>query len=168
MKTKFVFILVFLSILYLHSEEIVTKADGTKVVLFDDHTWAIQNAGDGKSVTDLVKQFKPFLRQGIKASEREVEIACEMYSQGWKYTMPRPKSSQAAWGNGDGRTTWYNGYWYNSKSNLYSDTTPGKKESGLYLGDNQNSANTWRNGGSPKNPDVIMFLLSDSGGPVYN
>ena len=80
--------------------------------------------------------------------------------------MPIPKSRQAAWENGDGRTTWYNGYWHNIKTNLYSNTTLQKKESGLYLGDNQNSSNTWRNGGSPKKPDIFMFLLSDSGGPM--
>jgi hypothetical protein len=149
------------------SEEIVTKADGTKVILFDDHTWAIQNTADIKKSIDLVKHFKSFLRQGIKASENDYQIACEMYSQGWKYTMPRPKSSQAAWGNNDGRTTWYNGHWYNSKTNLFSETTPQKKDSGLYLGDNQNSSNSWRNGGSPRTPDIYMFLLSESGGPTY-
>ena len=29
--------------------------------------------------------------------------------------MPQPKSRQAAWGNGDGRTTWFYGFWDNEK-----------------------------------------------------
>src|SRR5258708_1434364 len=28
---------------------------------------------------------------------------------GWTYIMPEPKSPQAAWGNPDGRTTWWTG-----------------------------------------------------------
>ena len=79
--------------------------------------------------------------------------------------MPNPKSAKAGWGVSDGRTTWWNGYWYNKMTKLYSDTTPIKKNSGLFIGDNQNSSGTWRNGGSPRGPDVYMFLLSDSGGP---
>jgi hypothetical protein len=88
-----------------------------------------------------------------------------MLEQGWKYTMPSPKSTKAAWGVSDGRTTWYNGWWHYSISNGYSDSTPKKSASGLYLGDGQNSSNTWKNGGSPRRPDVYMFLLSKSGGP---
>ena len=167
MRKAIGFLAFFLLVCSLFSEEIVTRADGTKVILFDDHTWANQSIGEISDPNSILKQYKSFLRKGIAASDSDIQIACEMYSQGWKYSMPRPKSSQAAWGYGDGRTTWYNGYWFNSKTNLYSDTTPVKKESGLYLGDNQNSSNTWRNGGSPRKPDVYMFLLSESGGPLY-
>lgn len=51
--------------------------------------------------------------------------------------MPKPKSSQAAWGNFDGRTTWYYGYWYNVETKAYSKETPTKKSNGYYYGDNQ-------------------------------
>lgn len=166
MKRTLVSLFALFVLIPLCAEEIVTRADGTKVILYDDHTWA--NKKDNEiNANEIIRNYKSFLRQGIKASEKEIQIACEMFSQGWKYTMPRPKSSQAAWGNGDGRTTWFKGYWYNSKTNLYSDITPIKKESGLYLGDNQDSSNSWRNGGSPMTPDIYMFLLSDSGGPIY-
>ena len=146
------------------AEEIVSKSDGTKIILYDDHTWSdyteIQLSPEA-----IESKNRSNLRSGISATDAEIIIACEMYEQGWAYTMPRPKSSKAAWGVTDGRTTWYNGWWYNSKTNQYSDTTPRKSSSGLYLGDNQNSANTWRNGGSPRRPDIFMFLLSRSGGP---
>jgi len=165
---RFVCILIFIfAVVSIFSEEIVTRADGTKVILFDDHTWIVQNESDLGSLAKLTKQYSPLLRKGIKATDSEIQISCEMLSQGWKYTMPRPKSAQAAWGNGDGRTTWYNGFWHNSKTGLYSVSTPQKRESGLYLGDNQDSSNSWRNGGSPALPDVFMFLLSDTGGPAF-
>lgn len=90
-----------------------------------------------------------------------------MYEQGWVYTMPKPKSSKAAWDKSDGRTTWYNGWRYNSTTKIYSDTTPKKSNSGIFLRDNQNNSNSWRKGGSPRKPDIYMFLLSKSGGPSY-
>ncbi len=148
----------------LFSEEIVTLKNGTKAVLYDDHTWSVITES-GLSSDEIVSKNKKFLRSGISATDQEILNACEMYEQGWTYTMPRPKSSKAAWGVTDGRTTWYNGWWYNSKTRLYSDSTPIKASSGLYLGDGQNSSNTWRNGGTPRRPDKYMFLLSKSGGP---
>lgn len=165
MKKITILILLLITLIPLHSEEILTRADGTKVVIFNDNTWTNQDDGELKTNKPL-KNYKSFLRDGVKASDNQILIACEIYSQGWVYVMPRPKSSQASWGNWDGRTTWYNGYWHNAKTNLYSNTTPIKKKSGLYLGDNQNYSNTWRNGGTPPTPDVYMFLLSNSGGPT--
>jgi hypothetical protein len=149
----------------IYSEEIVELNDGRKVVLYDDHTWAEIKKDTIQNNLDLVGKYKQQLRKGITATDSEIKTACEMLSQGWKYTMPRPKSAQAAWGNSDRRTTWYNGFWYNSISNLFSVETPTKRDSGLYLGDNQNSSNSWRNGGSPRMPDIYMYLLSDFGGP---
>ena len=150
----------------IYAEEIVTLSDGRKVILFDDHTW-IEKNDEVKLKSDVVSQYKDQLRKNIKASDSEIRTACEMLADGWKYTMPNPKSAKAGWGVSDGRTTWWNGYWYNEKTKLYSDTTPVKKNSGLYIGDNQNSSGTWRNGGSPRRPDVYMFLLSEYGGPNY-
>ena len=140
------------------SEEIVTLKNGKKAVLYDDHTWS-EVSNTKLSSEELIKKNKKFLRPGISASDKDILIACEMYEQGWTYTMPVPKSSKAAWGVTDGRTTWYSGWWYNSKTDKYSDTTPRKSSNGLYLGDGQNSANTWSRGGSPSRPDIYMFLL---------
>ena len=166
MKMKKYVLMVFylLFCLLTYSEEIVKTTDGRQIILYDDHTW-IEKTTDISDEKDIVKLYKDKLRQDIRASDSEIKTACEMLADGWKYTMPRPKSAKAAWGISDGRTTWWNGYWYNEKTQFYSTTTPIKKNSGLYLGDNQNDSNTWRNGGSPRKPDVYMFLLSDSGGP---
>jgi hypothetical protein len=106
-----------------------------------------------------------FLRQGVDATPEQIAVAVEMYNQGWRYTMPRPKSAQAAWGNSNGQTTWYNGYWKNEKTGAYSSGTPRKNEAGEYVGDGRDQSGTWRRGGSPGRPDVYMFLLSRSGGP---
>jgi hypothetical protein len=149
-----------------YSEDIVSTVDGRKIILFDDHTWKeIKN--DTKEKVDIVLQYKDKLRKNIKATDIEIKTACEMLSDGWVYTMPKPKSAKAAWGISDGRTTWWYGFWYNEKTQLYSDSTPLKKSSGIYLGDNQNNSGSWKNGGSPKTPDIFMYLLSDSGGPNF-
>lgn len=87
-----------------------------------------------------------------------------MYLQGWRYTMPRPKSAKAAWGKSDGRTTWWYGNWYNNNTNKYSNKTPKKQSSGYYEGDRQNNKGSWRNGGSPGYPSKLEWLLSSSGG----
>lgn len=148
----------------LSAEEIITKDNGSKIILYDDHTWS-EIKTSTLSQEGIVNKNSSKLRKNISASDKQILVACEMYEQGWKYTMPRPKSSKAGWGISDGRTTWYNGFWYNSKTKLYSDTTPRKSSNGLYRGDKQNSAYTWRNGGSPGKPDIFTFLLSKSGGP---
>ena len=160
-----VFILNIISTL-LFSEEIITLTNGKKVVLYDDFTWGYLSAKQIDK-NELLKQYKSQLRQGIKASDEDIAIACEMIQQGWQYTMPEPKSPKANWGNNDGRTTWWNGWWYNNNTGQYSESTPQKTNNGLYLGDNQDKSNTWRNGGSPYKPDIFMFLLSENGGPNY-
>lgn len=147
-------------------EEIAILEDGTKVILYDDHTWAVLE-DNGLSQSQMVDKNKQYLRPGIGAAEQEIINACEMYEQGWTYTMPSPKSAKAAWGVNDGRTTWYYGWWYNTKTKQYSETMPKKSASGLYLGNGQNNSNSWRNGGSPSRPNVYMFLLSKSGGSYY-
>jgi len=159
MKKLFVIFLTLISI-SVFAEEIVTSKNGNKIILYDDHTWA-----EYKTDTVNYDNLKNQLRAGRNATEKEIKTACEMLSQGWKYTMPRPKSAKAGWGISDGRTTWWYGYWYNSKTSQYSQITPKQTKSGLYLGDNQNKIGSWRNGGSPAEPDIYMFLLSDVGGP---
>ncbi|NOY07481.1 MAG: hypothetical protein GXP33_01380 [Spirochaetes bacterium] len=146
-------------------DEIVKLQNGKKVLLLDDFTWIFleesNNEFDFNSIKD--NQIPNFLRGGIKCNSETIKIAVEMYFNGWRYTMPRPKSAQARWGNYDGRTTWYNGYWYNEKTKLYSKKTPHKIDS-TYVGDRQNNSRTWRNGGSPPFPAKIEWLLSEQGG----
>ena len=57
-----------------------------------------------------------------------------MAKQGWRYTLPQPKSLQARWGNSDGRTTWWYGYWKNNRTNEYSSNKPTKKANGIFKG----------------------------------
>jgi len=102
------------------------------------------------------------LRGGINVSQKTINIALAMQQDGWEYTMPVPKSRQAAWGNTDGRTTWWVGYWYNSNTNTYSFATP-KLKKGEYVGDGVGGPG-WRRGGSPRSPTKLEWLLSKSGG----
>lgn len=79
----------------------VTPA-GDTVYLYNDGSYRIQ-----KRTTKENLQLKSAVeRLGKKhsASSREIEEAYSLASQGWRYTLPRPKSPQAAWGNTDGRT----------------------------------------------------------------
>ena len=166
-RKSILFIYLLLNICFqLTAQEIVTTADGRKIVIYENHTWE-----EWKEEKNLKKEnieiYKNQLRPNIKATEIEIKNACEMIFQGWKYKMPMPKSAKAGWGVSDGRTTWWNGYWYNSKTNEYSNRTPRRDEKGLYIGDKQNLSNTWRNGGSPSKPDIYMYLLSDGGGPSF-
>ena len=168
MKRLLMMLLALLALQVAAAEEILTLSNGRRIVVYDDFTWNYLDSsapihGDLSQIQD--NQPPSFLRQGIAATRDQLIRAIEMYDQGWRYTMPRPKSAQAAWGNSDGRTTWYNGWWYNERTHLYSTATPSRRDSGLYLGDGQNSSNTWRNGGTPSAPDIYMWLLSQTGGP---
>jgi len=140
--------------------------NGKKVILHSDKTWEYQIGitydYDFSKIAD--DQIPDFLRSGIKANKSTIKTAVEMSLQGWHYTMPIPKSSQAIWGNSDGRTTWWKGYWYNNKTKKYSRDTPQKQSNGHYYGDRQNDNGNWRNGGSPNYPSKIEWLLSSSGG----
>lgn len=107
-------------------------------------------------------QIPPELRGGIQADSPTIQKALEMKAQGWIYIMPEPKSAQAAWGNRDGRTTWWIGYWENSKANETSLTEP-TLQNGKYTGDGQGEK-VWRRGGSPSAPSKLEWLLSTSGG----
>ena len=146
------------------AEQIATTKDGKEVILFDDHTWQYKS-NTGQEKEDVVAKYAQYLRKGVEASQAETKTACEMYAEGWRYTMPVPKSPKAAWGVTDGRTTWWNGWWYNENTKQYSCATPKKTKNGIYTGDNQNQSNTWRNGGAPSYPDISMRLLSKTGGP---
>lgn len=107
-------------------------------------------------------QIPADLRGGIQADASTIKKASEMKRQGWKYIMPSPKSGQAHWGNRDGRTTWYVGYWSNTKTRDSSSDEPTLK-SGKYIGDGSGGP-AWRKGGSPPPPSTLEWLLSASGG----
>ncbi len=106
----------------------------------------------------------PELRQGTFACDKStIETALALQRSGWTYTMPKPKSPQAAWGNKDGRTTWFVGYWSNEKSRSTSAAQPEKDSKGEFVGDGK-GAPSWRRGGSPSLPTKIEWLCSKEGG----
>lgn len=115
-------------------EEVVTLSNNQKIIIYPDKTWdyykGVSYDFDFSTLKD--NAIPSFLRQGIDVSKQTLITAVEMYYQGWRYTMPQPKSAQAYWGNGDGRTTWWKGYWYNNKTKTYSATTPTKQKNGNY------------------------------------
>jgi hypothetical protein len=114
-------------------------------------------------VTAAPAPIPPQLRQGVECDTATIATAVEMVSQGWVYIMPQPKSAKAAWGNRDGRTTWFVGYWTNSKTKQTSAATPTRNKDGKYVGDD-NGHRGWRRGGSPRSPTMIEWLCSKSGG----
>ena len=101
------------------------------------------------------------LRGGSSPTATEEALAKKLQSEGWVYIMPQPKSAQAAWGNKDGRTTWFNGSWKNSKTGRSSTEQP--SESDGYQGDGI-GASGYRRGGSPSAPSQVEWLCSKSGG----
>lgn len=147
-------------------DQIIQLENGKQVVLHDDFTWEYIETPKYDFDFSVIKDnvIPDFLRQGITVDAETIKTAVEMYLQGWRYTMPKPKSAQAAWGNFDGRTTWYYGYWYNVETKAYSKEIPTKKSNGYYYGDNQNMQYYWRNGGSPRFPNKLEWLLSSGGG----
>ena len=144
----------------------VTLPDGREAILYEDKTWELKESFsynfDFSSLAN--GQIPPFLRGGIDVDHALLVQAVEMQLQGWRYTMPRPKSSQAAWSNPDGRTTWWLGYWYNTTTQSYSQETPYKRANGHYYGDGQDLRNQWRNGGHPRHPTQLEWLLSERDG----
>lgn len=92
-----------------------------------------------------------------------LQTALDLKHAGWTYIMPEPKSRQASWGNRDGRTTWFYGYWTNLKNHSTSSLQPVKDAKGEWIGDQKGMA-AWRNGGSPRTPSRVEWLCSDSGG----
>jgi len=108
------------------------------------------------------QEIPPELRGGIQADNATIQKALEMKRQGWTYVMPEPKSAKAAWGNRDGRTTWWVAYWTNDKTGETSSAEPVLKD-GKYVGDGK-GVRVWRRGGSPPPPTKLEWLLSKSGG----
>lgn len=102
------------------------------------------------------------LRPGREASDADLATATRLVARGWRYVMPRPKSSKAAWGNPDQRTTWWAGYWTNVSTGRASTTRPSEEDD--YRGDGVEPG--WRRGGAPETPTDLQWLCSRSGGPT--
>ncbi len=106
----------------------------------------------------------PEVRQfSFPCDKTTIERAVALHRAGWVYIMPQPKSPQAAWGNRDGRTTWYVGYWLNERAHVTSLTQPVKDDKGEFVGDGSGGPR-WRRGGSPFAPTKIEWLCSKAGG----
>ena len=101
------------------------------------------------------------LRSGRSVSDADRAIATELATRGWTYVMPRPKSSKAAWGNTDRRTTWWAGYWMKERTRQTSTRQPNPADG--FKGDGETPG--WRSGGTPKHPTDVEWLCSESGGP---
>ncbi|MFM7052794.1 MAG: endonuclease/exonuclease/phosphatase family protein [Planctomycetota bacterium] len=86
-------------------------------------------------------------------------VAAELRDAGWGYMLPEPKSKAARWGNKDTRTTWWPGYWKNSKTGAMSESQP---SGGGFPGDGKQKPK-WRDGGSPGPVSWIEWLCSDQG-----
>ena len=148
-------------------DDLVVKDDsGNLYVLHDDLTWeTIDSINYDFDFSSIKEDTIPiFLRGGIFCKRELLIVATEMYLQGWKYTMPYPKSNQAAWGNYDGRTTWWYGYWYNWITKKYSSETPIKKLNGKYFGNEVDLTDVYHYGGCPRFPNELEWLLSEEGG----
>jgi hypothetical protein len=112
-------------------------------------------------VTIPESHFQPLTYNNIDYSPPTIiNKESEMRSEGWRYVMPQPKSPQAAWGNTDGRTTWWVGYWINNKTGENSSDAP-ILINGKYKGDNKACAGCWRRGGSPMRPSTLEEALSE-------
>jgi len=110
----------------------------------------------------------PELRAGqFSCDQSTIQAALALKAAGWAYIMPQPKSPEARWGNTDGRTTWWVGYWKNGKTSATSAAQPAKGSDGQLAGDG-NGGRAWRRGGSPRAPTKIEWLCSTSGGIAPN
>ena len=155
-------VIVFCCILMLFGTSVFAQTaavteSGDKVLLFKDGTYRKNN--QSKIDNELSSRIKE-IGNKCSASENDIEEAILLAAQGWRYTLPRPKSRQAAWGNTDGRTTWLYGYWENIDTNEYSSKKPKLGQSGIFIGDGQKLKGYYRNGGSPSYPTKIETILS--------
>jgi hypothetical protein len=99
----------------------------------------------------------------VSCDKSTIQKAVELKHAGWTYIMPEPKSPQAAWGNHDGRTTWWVGYWVNGKTRATSSAQPTRDSDGQWIGD-ESGGRAWRRGGTPQPPTKIEWLCSSFGG----
>ena len=116
------------------------------------------------SRTNAVDSIQVQLRPAKFAFDQEtLQKALELKRAGWTYVMPQPRDARARWGNDDGRTTWWIGYWTNERNQMTSASQPQRNGSGQWVGDGK-GIRSWRRGGSPLAPTKIEWLCSRSGG----
>lgn len=156
---KHLLILIFLSTSLLAQSDIAVTAKGDTVLLFKDHTYKYKK--EIKKKNSVLDNKITEIGKKLGASSRDIKEAQALAEQGWEYTLPSPKSNQAYWGNSDGRTTWWYGYWKNIKTREYSSEKPLKKSSGYYKGNGQNNSGSYRRGGSPRYPTKLEKILSE-------
>ena len=130
---------------------------GDEVILFKDGTY--RKNSTPKIDNDLKLRIEQIGNE-CSANKKDIEQAYLLAVQGWRYSLPQPKSNQAAWGNTDGRTTWFYGYWKNTNTKEYSSTMPQLGKSGVWVGDKQNNKGYYRKGGSPRYPTKTERILS--------
>ena len=155
-----IFVLLFLQSFFnsVIAQKVVITTQGDTLLLFEDGTYR-EVINSAKIDSSLLKKIQK-IGQEVNANGTQIQQSYQLAKQGWRYTLPQPKSRQAAWGNNDGRTTWWYGYWYNETRHVYSKTKPKKSKSGLYIGDGQKLNGYYRNGGSPPYPSKIELILS--------
>jgi len=141
------------------AQAIAITPAGDTVYLHNDGSYQ-KKARPQKEDVRLKSNIKS-LGKKYSASNRELEESFSLAVQGWRYTLPQPKSSQAAWGNNDGRTTWWYGYWKNSLTGKHSSTKPSLSKAGVWIGNDQNMAGYYRRGGSPAYPNKVELILSE-------
>ena len=142
-----------------NSQTAAVTASGDTFYLHNDGTY--QKTEKSQKEDKRLKSTIENLGKKHSASDREIAEAYSMAVQGWRYSLPQPKSPQAAWGNRDGRTTWWYGYWRNTQSGKHSSIKPQLSKAGIWIGDDQNLAGYYRRGGSPTYPSKIELILSD-------
>ncbi len=152
-------------LLYPHPAEEPAAAVGRIVAargntLATANTEVPQDQGSPEVADPVRVQLRPAT---FPRDPQTMELALELKRAGWTYIMPQPKNTQARWGNGDGRTTWWIGYWKNEQDDTSSSIQPQKGARGHFIGDRKGYLH-WRRGGSPPAPSQIEWLCSDSGG----
>lgn len=146
-----------LSATSIFAETTAITESGEKIVLFKDGTYRKNNQ---PKVDSALRSRIEQIGSKHSASANDIEEACSLAAQGWCYVLPQPKSRQAAWGNSDGRTTWWYGYWKNNDTNEYSSKKPELGQSGIWIGDGQKLMGYYRRGGSPSYPTKVELMLS--------
>jgi len=94
----------------------------------EDRTPPLDRGGRGDVRSDAVAPTEADLAKYAKpegaASRQDQEAARKLRDAGWEYMLPYPKSKAAAWSKKGGTTTWWPGYWRNTKLGTTSRSQP--------------------------------------------
>jgi len=93
------------------------------------------------------------------------ELGQKLTADGWCFVPPRPKSAQAAPGNTDRRTTWWEGYWENPSISECSKAVPRYlPKQDIVVGDDsecRDMRSTYRYGGYYPNSNIETECLCE-------